>query len=126
LGDQDGLLALMVEIDVEDGGSAGVPDLLGDGEAEQDHALSGLAWRNHGLAEEWAGGEGLDLGEGGVDGFEVLLLDGAGGDLFAVGGGQGGGEVFDEEREMELVVDAESGQDVEVVFGARVGDDHGI
>src|ERR1700744_3625056 len=113
----------MVEVDVEHGVAAMVPYSLGDGEVEQDHALGGLTWGDHGVAEEGFGGEGFEVGEGGVDIFEVALLDGAGGDLLAFCGGEGGGEVFEEEREVEAVVDAEVGEDVEVVFGVLVADD---
>ena len=61
-------LALVVEVDVEDGGAAAIPDVLGDGEAKEDHAFGGFAGVDHGLAKERGGGEGFDLGEGGVDG----------------------------------------------------------
>jgi hypothetical protein len=123
---EDGLLALVVEIDVEDGGAAAVPDVFGDGESEEDHAFCGLAWADHGFAEERGGGEGFDFREGGVDGVEILLLDGAAANLLAFCGDEGGGEVLEEKGEMEAVVDAERGEDVEVVFGALVGDNHGI
>jgi len=116
----------MVEVDVEDGGAAMVPDLFGDGEVEEDHAFGGLAGTDHGVAEERFGGEGFEGGEGGVDVLEVGLFDGAGGDLFAFGGGEGGGEVFEEEREVEAVVNAKGGEDVEHVLGALVGDDDGV
>ena len=56
VGDEDGLLALVIEVDVEDGGAAAVPDLLGDGEAEEDHAFGEFAGGDHGLAEERSGG----------------------------------------------------------------------
>jgi hypothetical protein len=126
VGDNDGLVALVVEVDVEDGGAAAVPDFLCDGEAEEDHSFGGFAGTDHGLAKERGGREGFDFGEGGIDVVEVLLLNGAGRDFFAVGGGEGGGEVFEEEGKMEAVVDAESGEDVEVVFSALVGDDDGL
>ncbi len=119
--DENLLLALVVEVDVEDGGAAVVPDVLGDGEVEEDHAFGGLAGADHGFAEERLGGDGLEVGEGGVDVGEIVLFDGAGGDLFAVGGGEGGGEVLEEEREVEAVVDAEGGEDVEFVLGVLVG-----
>src|SRR6202044_3536068 len=125
-GDEDGLLALVIELDVEGGRAAAVPDVLGDGKAEEHHAFGELAGGDHGFAQERSGGEGFDLGKGGVDGVEVLLLDGAGGDLFAFGGGEGGGEVLEEEGDVESVVNAKGGEDVEVVFGALVGDDHGL
>ena len=126
VGDEDGLLALMVELDVEGGGAAAVPDVLGDGEAEQHHAFGGVARVDHGFAQEGCGGEGFDLGEGGVDGVEVLLLNCAGGNFFAFGGGEGGGEVLEEEGDVESVVYAKGGEYVEVVFGALVGDNHGL
>ena len=113
----------MVEVDVEDGGAAVVPDLFGDGEVKEDHAFGGLAGADHGVAEERFGGEGFEFGKGGVDVVEVAFFDGAGGDLFTVGSGEGGGEVFEEERKVEAVVDAEVGEDVEIVLGALVGDD---
>jgi len=116
----------MVEVDVEDSGAAMVPDVFGDGEVEEDHAFGGLAWVDHGVAEERLGGERLEVGEGGVDVLEVLLFDGAGGDLFALGGGEGGGEVLEEEREVKTVVDAQSDEDVEDVFGVLAGDDDGL
>ncbi len=72
------------------------------------------------------GGEGFDFREGCVDGVEVLLFDGTGVDLFTIDSGEGGGEVLEEEREMEPVVDAEGGKDVEVVFGTLIGDDDGV
>ncbi len=49
---------------------------------------------------------GLDGGEGGVDGGEIVLFDGGGGGG-AVGAGEGGGDVGEEERNAELVVDAD-------------------
>jgi hypothetical protein len=116
----------MVEVDVEDGGSAVVPDLFGDGEVKEDHAFGGLAGADHRIAQERFGGEGFEFGKGGVDVVEVTFFDGAGGDLFAFGGGEGGGEVLEEEREVEAVVDAEVGEDVEIVLYALVGDDHGV
>jgi hypothetical protein len=116
----------MVEVYVEDGLAAMVPDLFGDGEVEEDHALGGLAGADHGFAEERLGGEWLEAGEGGVDVVEVELFDGAGGDLLAFAGGEGGGEVLEEEREVEAVVDVEGGENVEGVFGALVGDDDGV
>ena len=124
--DRDLLLALMVEVDVEDGGAATVPYVFGNGEVEEDHALGGLSGADHGVAQEGHGGEGFEVGEGGVDVVEIALFDGAGGDLLAFGGGEGGGEVLEEEREAEAVVDAQGGEDVEVVFGVLVGDDDGL
>src|ERR1700720_502166 len=111
--DHDGLLALVVEVDVEDGGAAVVPYGLGDGEVEEDHAFGGLAGVDHGLAEEGFGGEGLEGGEGGVEVGEGVFFDGAGGDLLAVAGGEGGGEVLEEEGEAEAVGDAGGGEDEE-------------
>jgi hypothetical protein len=124
--DEDLLLALVVEVDVEDGGAAMIPDGLGDREMKEDHALGGLTGADHGVAEEGLGGERFEFGEGGVDVGEVALLDGTGGGLLAVGGGKGGSEVFEEEREVETVVNAEGGDDVEVVFGVLVADDDGV
>ena len=124
--DGDLLLSLMVEVDVEDGLAAVVPDLFGDGEVEEDHALGGLAGGDHGVAKEGFGGEGLEGGEGGVDVLEVRLFDGAGGYLFAFGGDEGRGEVFEEEGEVEAVVNVEGGEDVESVLGVLVGDDDGV
>src|ERR1700692_2796570 len=123
--DQNFLLALMVEVYVEDGGAAMVPDVFGDGEVEENHAFGGLAGTDHGVAEERFGGEGLEAGERGVDVVEVELFYCAGGDLFAFCGGEGGGEVLEEEREVEVVVDAQRGEDVEDVFSALVGNDDG-
>ncbi len=116
----------MVELDVEGGGATAIPDVLGDGETEKDHAFGGIAWVDHGFAKEGSGGEGLDLGEGGVHGVEIVLVNGTGGDFFPFGGGEGGGEVLEEEGDVEPVVDAKGGEDVEVVFGALVGDNHGL
>ena len=124
--DENLLLALMVEINVEGGGAAAVPNVFGDGEVEEDHALGGLAWADHRIAQERFGGEGLEAGEGGVDVLEVEFFDCAGGDLFAFCGGEGGGEVFEEEREVELVVDAESGEDVEIILGLVVAYEGGL
>jgi hypothetical protein len=121
--DENLLLALMVEVDVEDGVAAMVPDFLGDGEVKENHALGGLAGADHGVAKKGLGGEGLELGECGVDVVEVELFYGAGGDLFALRGGEGGSEVLEEEREVEAVVDAEGGEDVESVLGVLVADD---
>ena len=92
--DEDGLLSLVVEIEVEGGGAAVVPDFFGDGEMEQDHTFGGLAGGDHGFAEEGVRGELLEVREGGVDGGKVVLFDGARGEFLAVGGGEGGGEVL--------------------------------
>jgi hypothetical protein len=124
--DEDLLLALVVEVYVEDGGAAMVPDLFGDGEVEEDHALGGLAWADHRIAQEGFGGEGLEGGEGGVDVLEVELFDCAGGDFFAFRGGEGGGEVFEEEGKVEAVIDSQGGEDVEGVFGVLIGDHDGV
>jgi hypothetical protein len=124
--DQDFLLALMVEVDVENGGAAMVPDLFGDGKVEEDHALGRLAGTDHGIAKERLGNEGLEAGEGGIDVLEVELFYGTCGDLFAFSGGESGGEVLEKEREVEAIVDAEGGKDVEGVFGVLVGDDDGV
>ncbi len=124
--DQYFLLALMVEVDVEDGGAAMVPDLFRDGEVEQDHAFGGLAGADHGVAEEGIRRERLETGERGVDVFEVELFDSAGGDLFAFPCGEGGGEVLEKEREMEAVVDTERGEDVESVLCMLVADHDGV
>src|SRR5689334_5374828 len=69
--DEDLLLALMVKVDVEDGGAAVVPDLFGDGEVKEDHAFGGLAGTDHGVAEERFGSEGSETGKGGIDVVEV-------------------------------------------------------
>jgi hypothetical protein len=116
----------MVEINIEDGGTAMVPDFFGDGKVEENHALCGLAGTDHGVAEERFGCQGFEFRESGVDVVEILLLDGAGCDLFAFGCGESGGEVLEEEREMEPVVDAKSGKDVEMIFGMLIGDDDGV
>ncbi len=79
-----------------------------------------------GLAEERLGGERLEGGERGVDVGEVVFFGGVGGELLAVGGGEGAGEVFEEEREVEAVVDAEGGEDVEIVLATVVADDDGV
>src|SRR5205823_14413302 len=104
--DCDLLLALMVEVYVEHGFAAMVPDFFGDGEVEEDHAFGGLAGADHGFAEEGLGCQGLEVGEGGVDVLEIGLFDGAGGDLFAIASGEGGGEVLEEQREVEAIVDS--------------------
>jgi hypothetical protein len=124
--DDDVLLALMVEVDVEDGSAAVVPNGLGDGEVEEDHAFGGLTGIDHGFAEERCGREGFELGEGGEDVGEVALFGGAGGDLLAVAGGECGGEVFKEEGKAEVVFDAEGSEDVEVVLGGVVVDKDGV
>jgi hypothetical protein len=121
--DEDGLLSLMVKIDVKDRGAATVPDRFGDGEVEEDHAFGGLAWGDHGFTEEGFGDEGFKGREGGVDGVEVALFGGASGDFLAIGGGEGGGEVLEEEGKAEVVVDVEGGEDVEVVLHLVVADE---
>ena len=124
--DADLLLALMVEVDVEHGQAAMVPDVFGDGEVKEDHAFGRFARTDHGFTKKWLGGEGLELGEGGIDVLEIALLDGTGVDLFPFGGGEGGSEVFEEEREVKAIVNAEGGEDVEVVLRMLVGDDDGV
>jgi hypothetical protein len=124
--DEDLLLALVIEVYVEDGGAAVVPDVFGDGEVEEDHALGGLARADHRIAQERFGGEGLEGGEGGVDVVEVEFFDCAGGDLFAFCGGEGAGEVLEEEREVQAVIDSQGGEDVEGVFGVLIGDHDGV
>jgi len=124
--DDDGLVSCVIEVYVEHGGAAVVPHGLGDGEVENDHAFGGLAGIDDGVAEERLGGEGFEGGEGGEEIGEIIFFDGAGGDLFAVGGGEGGGEVLEEEREVEAVVDVEGGEDVEVVLGAVAVDDERV
>ena len=96
-----------------------VPVGLGDGEVEEDHALGVAAGRGswfRGAAAALA--SGFELGEGDVDVVEVALFDGAGGGFGGVvGGGEGTGDVVDGERDLEAVVDADGGEDVEVVLG---------
>ena len=116
----------MVEIDVEDGGEAMVPGVFGDGEVEEDHTFGGLAGVDHGFAKEGGGGEGFELGKAGVEVGEVVFFDGAGGEYLAIGGGEGGGEVFEEEREAETIVDAEGGEDVEIVLVVLACHDDGV
>ena len=53
--DKHFLLTLMIEVDVEDGGTAMVPDFFGDGEVEENHAFGRSAGADHGLAEEGFG-----------------------------------------------------------------------
>jgi hypothetical protein len=125
-GDEDALLSLMIEVDVEHGRTAVVPNIPGDGEMEENHALGELPGVDDGLAEEGFGGERFELGKGGVNGGEILFFDGAGGEDIALGGGEGGGEVLEKEREVEAVVDADGGEDVEVVLRLIVADESGV
>jgi hypothetical protein len=124
--DENLLLALMVKVDIEDCGAAMIPDLSGDGKVEEYHAFGRLARADHGVAEERFGGERLESGKGRVDILEVGLFHGAGGDLFALGSSEGGGEVLEEEREVEAVVDAECSEHVESVLGVLVSDEDGV
>jgi hypothetical protein len=126
LWDFDLLGALVVEVDVDDSRAAVVPDVFGDGEPEEDHALGGFSGVDPGFAQERFGGKWLEFGEGGVDVFEVLFFDRAGGEFFAGGSGEGCREVFEVERKAEPVIDTERCEDVEVVFGVLVGDDDGL
>lgn len=123
---EDLLLTLMIEVNVEDGGAAMIPDLFGDGEVEEDHAFGGLAGADHSVAEEGIRRERLETRKRGVDVLEVEPFDSAGGDLFAFRCGEGRGEVLEEEREMEAVVDTERGEDVESVFCVLVADHDGV
>jgi hypothetical protein len=116
----------VVEVDVEIRGAAMIPDGLSNWEVEEDHAFGGLAGADHCFAEERFGDERFEGREGGVDVGEIVFFGGAGGELLAVGGGKGGGEVFEEEREVEVVVDAKCGEDVEVVLGTVVADNDGV
>lgn len=103
-----------------------VPDVFGDGELEENHALSGFSGVDPGFAWEGFGGEWFEFGKGQVDVLEVLFLDRAGGELLAVASGEGGGEVFEVERKVHPIVDVKRDEDVEVVFGVLVGDDDGL
>lgn len=125
-GDADALFALMIEIHVQGRDAAVVPGLFGDREVKEDHTLGGLAGVDHRFAEKRRGGEGLDCGKGDVDVGDLVLFDGAGIEDLAVAGGEGGGEVFEEEREVELVVDTEGGEDVEVVLSLVVAHEGGL
>ncbi len=121
----------MVEVEGDDGVGAGVPDLGGDGEVEDDVALDGLVGVDAGLAEEGrgvlGGGEFPEGGEAGVEVFELGVLDGAGGGLEgAVGGNEGGGEVFEEEREAEAVGDAEGDDGIQIVLRRIFAYDDGV
>ena len=121
----------MVEVEGEDGVGAGVPDLSGDREVEDDVALDGPVRVDAGLAEEerggLGGGEFADGGEAGVEVFKLRVLDGAGGGLEgAVGRDEGGGDVFEEEREAEAIGDADGDEGVEIVLCGIVADDDGI
>lgn len=126
LGDSDLLGTQMIEVDVEDSGAAAVPHVFRDGELEDDHALAGLAGVDHGFAEEGLGGDGFENRKGRVDVVEITLFDGAGCNLFSLRGGEGGGEVFEEERKVGLIVDVKGGKDVQMIFDVLVGDDDGV
>ena len=76
-----------------------------------------------GLAEEGCAGQRLERGEGDGEVGEVVLFDGAGLGDGVVGCGVGGGEVADEEWDVEPVVDADGGEDVEIVLGLVAGAD---
>ena len=123
----------MVEVDGEGGVLALVPESLGAGEVEQDVALDGLAGADLGFAEEGWGALGVgELFEGGKadeEVGEVGLFDGAGGKgegAGVSGGDQGGVEVFEKEREPEVVGDAEGDEDVQVVLGVVAVEDDGV
>lgn len=116
--DGDGEGALVVEVDVEGGRFSGVPHSLSDGEVEKHHTLCGLAGGDECLAEQRGGGQVFERGEGAEEGRDVLLFGGVGMDLFAVGGDERGGEVFEEDRKVEAIFDAQRGEDVEIVLGA--------
>ena len=103
-----------------------IPDGLGYGEVEEDHALGGLAGTDHRVAEQGLGCQGLQVRKSGVDVGKIALFDCAGGNLFAFGSGKGGGEILQEEREIEAVVDAQSREDIKVVLGVLVADDDGV
>jgi hypothetical protein len=120
------LLSLMIEVDVEDGGPAMVPYRLGNREMKENHALDRFAGINHGFAEERFGGERFERGKGGENGSKVLFFDRAGDELFAIGGDESRSEVFEEEWEVEVVVDAEIGKDVEIVLGLVTTDNDGV
>ncbi len=68
----------------------------------------------------------LRSGKDDVEIGEVVFLDGAAGDELAVCGEEAGGEVFEEEREFEGVVDVEGGEDVEVVLDLIAADEQGL
>ncbi len=120
----------MVEVDGDGGGFALVPGGLGDGEVEEDHAVSGFSDVDLGFAEEeWGGllvGEGFELGEAGVEVGDVGFFYGAGGDGVGVGGGEGGGEVLDEERQVAAVFDVQVDEEVEGVLDSIAADDEGF
>ncbi len=119
---------LVVEVDGEDGVVAGLPDGGGDGEVDDDIALDGLAGVDARLTKQQrgtlSGGEFSQSGKAGVEVLEIAVLDGAGARLDgAVGGDEGSGEVFEEERETELVGDAQGHEGVEIVLNLITVDD---
>jgi hypothetical protein len=106
----------VIELDIDGGGLALLPDIFGDGEVEQDHPFGAAAWFDLGLAGERRTGQRLEVGEGDVDIVEVALLNCAAGDYLVVLRGESSAEVADEQRIVQLVVDAYGGEDVEVVL----------
>jgi hypothetical protein len=115
-GDVDGDGLLVVEANGDGGGFALVPVCLGDAVVEEHEAFGGLVGLDGGLAEEGWAGEGFELGEGDHKLGDVGFLGGAGGGLYVVRVGEGAGEVADEDGDVEVVLDADGGEDVEVVF----------
>ena len=124
-GDGDGVL--VVELEGDGGGLALVPLGLGDGVVEQDHSFGAAGGLNDGLAQERRGGEGHERGEDSVEVGQVVFLEGGGGGVGAVRRGDGAGDVVERERLLEVVVDADGGEDVEVVLeGSLPADDLGV
>ena len=124
-GDGEGGLGRRVEGD--GGGLALVRFGLGDGKVEQDHSFGAARGLNDGLAQERRGGERQERREDSVEVGQVVFLDGGGGGVGAVGRGDGAGDVVERERDAEVVVDADGGEDVEVVLeGSLLADDLGV
>lgn len=111
-GDRDGERPLVIKIDVQDSRFAVVPCVERDREVEENHAFCGVVGVNEGFAKQGLGTHLPESGKGGVNTFEVRLFGSAGFDLFAIGGGEGRGEVFEEEGQVQAVSDANRGEDV--------------
>src|SRR5438874_6319026 len=116
LRDVGGELALMVEIQRDGRGFALIPGVLVDREVEDDHAFGVRPGLDGGFAKKRRRGERLKPREGGVDVVEVALLNGGGGNCGVFGPDEGTGDVFQEERYVQVVMDVDGGEDVEGIL----------
>jgi hypothetical protein len=116
----------MVEVELEHGGLAGVPQIFGDGELKQQGSLSGGLCGDGGIAEEGGGEEWQELREAGLLGLRVGSVGGPDGEDGVGLVGEGEGRLFESDRYGDTVLELKGWGEEEDVLGVGLGDHDGV